>query len=118
MNSDLINTILLAFTVAGGAIYGITKIFNGSGKATKEQVEIYEGLNKALKEEVSVLKEKMDQALIDLKQLKVEITQVTTDKTTLENLIIRALREFFSNNPDVANRLKQSKKFKELKVEV
>lgn len=104
-----LNTILLLITIVAGFVYGTFKIFVSKGANSQEQALIYEGLNRALKEEVNQLKVEMADQKLRLDQALVELKSIHDAKADIDNLVVRALREFMAAHPEQIEILKKRK---------
>ena len=109
-DAQIIQTIAVVGAIV--AYFGYQFFGKGASKAKDETADTYKDLNEALEKRMVSMEteQKVDRAkIIDLEE---KISRLITEKLSVDNLVVRALREFFASNPKVASNLQEQFKIK------
>lgn len=106
--TDIINfnTFLLISTIFGGVVYLIVFFKRGASNASIESNEILRGLIDDQKEEIKKLRERLHDVTNEMTALKLQVQVLTDRRDYLEQLVVMALGKEFSNDPSLANTVK------------
>lgn len=111
---DLPTTLLAIGTLFGGAVVGLLYVVGLIGGKREKNIRTAEEANeyviKSLQEKIIILEEKTADQQRVIEQHTKEIEFLKGQNKTLEELVVKALSEYFSNNPEIAKKLKKDYK--------
>lgn len=94
------------------AFFGYQFFGKGADKAKIETAQTYKELNEALEKRVTAMEEDQKKDRIKIMDLEERVTKLTAEKINVENLVVRALRELFAANSEVASDLREKLQLK------